>query len=305
MTLIMSVHSREHIWLLADRRLSYGGKSPPRDDATKILTLETNDGIALLGYAGIGATPKGTEPSEWMKHCLRGRNLSLEHSLGTIADAANRALPQYLAQMPGGAHTIICPAFVRGIGPRLYTIDNVVDHATGEHLHRFTSHQRPGIPPNAMGLRIYIGGTGALHFTQQPPTWPRALLSLVNAHDRGKLSPGAVADHLATLNHRVHLATKNGTVGHRCIVAYLQRRDARHIGPGGEHFCYTGVLREPNRPALPTIVNGRDVQAVGDVMGAHIWEAVGDNELDQVEIDHDELNRLVGLLPTEPDDRLR
>jgi hypothetical protein len=53
---------------------------------------------------------------------------------------ANKELPKHLRSMPGGAHFIIIPAFVRGVGPRLYSIDNAVDGKTGRHRYRYTSH---------------------------------------------------------------------------------------------------------------------------------------------------------------------
>jgi hypothetical protein len=85
-TLIVTVNGPESNWLLADRRLSYWGR-PPKDDARKIMFLETTDGVAILGYAGLGATVLGTEPADWMSAVLHGRNLPLEQSLGVITDA--------------------------------------------------------------------------------------------------------------------------------------------------------------------------------------------------------------------------
>jgi hypothetical protein len=73
MTLVLSVHSRDSLWLVVDRRLSYGARRPPIDDAVKVMNLETTDGVGLLAYAGLGATPRGTQPSEWMSAVLRGR----------------------------------------------------------------------------------------------------------------------------------------------------------------------------------------------------------------------------------------
>jgi len=127
MTLVFSVHSRASLWVVVDRRLSYGGRRPPVDDAVKIMDLETTDGHGLLAYAGLGATPRGTQPSEWMSAVLRGRGgMTFEQALGVLAGAATRELPKYLVSVPGGGHSIVIPAFVRGIGSRLYTIDNVV-----------------------------------------------------------------------------------------------------------------------------------------------------------------------------------
>ena len=147
MTLVLSLHSRDSLWLVVDRRLSYGGRRRPIDDAVKVMNLETTDGVGLLAYAGLGATPKGTQPSDWMSAVLRGRGgLRFEHALGILSTAANKELPKHLARTPSGAHFIIIPAFVRNVDSRLYTIDNVVDSRTGKHWYRYTSHQRTADP---------------------------------------------------------------------------------------------------------------------------------------------------------------
>jgi hypothetical protein len=50
MTLVLSVHSRNCLWVVVDRRLSYGRHRTPKDDAVKIMRLETADGVGLLAY---------------------------------------------------------------------------------------------------------------------------------------------------------------------------------------------------------------------------------------------------------------
>lgn len=98
MTLVLSVHGRDSLWVLVDRRLSYADGRLPIDDAMKVMHLETDDGTGLLAYAGLGATPRGTQPSEWMSAVLRGRGgLTFEGALGALSDAANRELPKHLA----------------------------------------------------------------------------------------------------------------------------------------------------------------------------------------------------------------
>jgi hypothetical protein len=126
MTLVVAVARPETIWLLADRRLSFDSR-PPKDDGRKIMFLETTDGVAILGYAGLGATARGTEPADWMSAVLRGRNLPLEQSLGVLADTMQKQFPRHMVRMPGKgglAHTVIVPAFL-GKEPRLYSIDLV------------------------------------------------------------------------------------------------------------------------------------------------------------------------------------
>lgn len=119
MTVVLSVFSRYTLWVLADRRLSYGPTRPPVDNGMKIMGLETHDGRGILAYAGLGATAQGTQPSEWMSNVLRGRGgLTFEQSLGVLANAATVQLPKHLARMlPVGAHFILIAAFIRGVGP--------------------------------------------------------------------------------------------------------------------------------------------------------------------------------------------
>jgi len=307
MTLVLSVHSRDSLWVVVDRRLSYGGRRPPIDDAVKVMDLSATDGLGLLAYAGLGATPRGTQPSEWMSAVLRGRGgLPFEQALGVLSDAANRELPKHLATMPGGAHSVIVPAFVRGVGPRLYTIDNVVNRKTRQHWYRYTSHQGPA-ERGARSPRIAVGGTGGLYLAQKKDkAWQRALLRRVNAHDRGKVSDHLIADHLATLNYEAHQAVSD-TVGPRCIVVWRRRPDARP-GPGGGQQSYTGVDRDSSSYGIPTIAeNGMDVHAIAGVLMKQFQDrlAQGARGVAAVEVDGDEVNRLFARLPEEPDEKLR
>jgi hypothetical protein len=66
MTLILSVNGPESIWMVADRRLTFEDQ-PPNDGATKIMMLEAQDGTAIIGYAGLGSTVRGTSrPIGWL-----------------------------------------------------------------------------------------------------------------------------------------------------------------------------------------------------------------------------------------------
>jgi hypothetical protein len=95
MTLILTVNGHETIWMLADRRLSRKGR-PSKDDARKMMFLVTDDGEAILGYAGLSATARGTEPADWMSAVLRGRRLPLEQSLGILANALKAQFPRHM-----------------------------------------------------------------------------------------------------------------------------------------------------------------------------------------------------------------
>jgi hypothetical protein len=298
-TLVLSVHSRDSLWLVVDRRLSYGDRRPPIDDAVKVIHLETTDGVGLLAYAGLGATSQGTQPSEWMNAVLRGPGgLTFEQALAVLSAAANKELPKHLARMPAGAHYIIVPAFVREAGSRLYSIDNVVDGKTGKHSYRYTSHQRtPG--PGSPSVRLAVGGTGGTYLAQRDRAWGRPLLSLANAHDRGKVSDHVVADRLARLNYEAHQEVRDGSVGPRCIVVWRRRPDAPRPASGGGHQFYTGVDRDRDSAGIPTIANGADVQSIAGVLMKQLQGQVADD------VDKDEMNRLLAKLPSDPDEKLR
>ncbi len=297
------------MWLVVDRRLSYGGRRPPVDDAIKVMDLQTTDGVGLLAYAGLGATSRGTQPSDWMSAVLRGHGgLTFEQSLGILSAAANKELPRHLASMPGGAHFIIIPAFIRDIGPRLYSIDNIVDRKTRRHWYRYTSHQRT-TEPRSPSPRLAVGGTGGLYLARKGTGWQRALMRLANAHDHGKVSDHLIADQLARLNFEAHQGVRDGTVGPRCIVVWRRRPDALRATSGGGHQFYTGVQRESDSGAIPAISNGLDVQSIVGVLVKQLHRKLADHgfgaSLATTEVEVAELNRLLAELPSEPDEKLR
>jgi len=309
MTLVLAVNGPESIWLLADRRLSYKGHQP-KDDARKVMCLETNDGVAILGYAGLGATALGTEPADWMSAVLRGRNLLLEQSLGVLAEAMKKQLPPHMIRMPGNggpAHTVIVPAFL-GNEPRLYTIDMVFAPDRKSFAFRYTRRviEKPA-QATVRTPRFGIGGTGAPYLIQDKK-WMRKLLRVVKANDRGRVSSLAVADHLAHLNYEVHLGTPDKSVGPRCIVVWRYRKGGFHKGGGGEQY-YTGMTRDASGPPLlPTIGNGMDIRALIDALMPRtmkMFEAMRATGEPAMELDKDELNAELAHLPDEPDENLR
>jgi hypothetical protein len=300
-TLVLTVNGPESIWLLADRRLSNG-----KDDARKLMVLETTDGVAILGYAGLGATALGTEPADWMRAVLRCRNNPLEHSLSILARAMEKQLPRHVVQLPGPAHNIIIPAFL-GNEPRLYTIDLAFAPDRKTYRFRYTRHvgNKP-TPATARPPRLGLGGSGAGYLTQDKK-WMRGLLRMVRASDRGQVSPGAVADYLANLNTVVHLGIPDKSVGPRCIVAWRHRKEGVHKDGGG-HAFYTNSTRESNTPAIPTITHGWDGTALIDVEMAHIEKAIKamrEGRSAMLDLDKDALNADLARLPDKPDENLR
>ena len=134
MTLVIAATGRESIWIAADRRLSEHGK-PVADDAIKILRLERSDDVALLAYSGLGRTPDGIQPSDWMNAVLRDRNEALVRSLEILVRAIDTQIPKYMFRVPGignSAHVVLAPAFVSE-KPTLYTLKLDIDAKAKQH----------------------------------------------------------------------------------------------------------------------------------------------------------------------------
>lgn len=310
MTLIVTVNGRESIWMLADRRLSYRGH-PPKEDGRKIMLLETIDGVAILGYAGLGATARGTEPSDWMNAVLRGINLPLEQSLGKLAGAMQRQLPQHLTGLPkdvSAGHNIVIPSFVNG-EVRLYTIDLISTADRKTYYFRYVRHvKNQSADQQHRTPRIAIAGSGA-NCLVRDKRWIRDLLRLVQACDSKKVTPLIVADQFARINDLAHQNTANGTVGPCCIVVWRHNLLGVHKGGGG-HQYYDGtkrVVRGGESAPLPTISNGMDLQALVKTIMPHLMVQM--NALrtggPEGELDIAKLNVDIAKLPEEPDENLK
>ena len=246
MTLIVTVTGPKTIWLLADRRLTRLGRAP-QDDARKILLLEANDGIAMLGYAGLGATALGTEPADWMHAVLRGRALPVEQSLGFLAQQVQEQLPRHMTDQLGTRiphHLILAPAFVGG-RPRIYAISLSFPPDRPEGRVSFDCWGASDRPPPLAST-----GSGAKHLVEDKRR-QRDLLRLLKASNRGQITPHVVADRLATLNYEAHGA--DPLVGPRCIVVWRHHNGGIHLG--GDHLCYTGTVRESDSARLPIADN--------------------------------------------------
>jgi len=305
-TLILTINGRETIWLLADRRLSSKARAP-RDDARKVMFLETTDGVAILGYAGLGATALGTEPADWMSGVLRGRDLRLEQSLGALAGAMSRQFPQHMTHLRGDggrAHLVIITSFVDSQA-RLYTIELVCrpDGRTCEC--RCTRHivEAPTLAAHRTP-RVAMAGTGATYLIGRKD-WRRSLLHVIGACDRRQVSPHTVADQLARLNYEVSQGISDESVGPRCVVAWRHSRKGVHKG-GGAHQFYTGSDRESNMPSLPSIASGMDIEALSGMMLPLVLKAVESTQAGEPpgDLDLDELDTQLALLPDEPDEDL-
>lgn len=305
MTLVLSVIGPETLWMVADRRLTRG-RRVVREDARKLMFLETEDGFAILGYAGLGATARGSEPADWMSAVLRGRNWPMEPSLRALAGAAQRELPPHLSglqTLDGPQHSILIPAVVAG-EMRLYSITLALSPDRRAVTFRHTRWRKQTSRGFHITPRIAVAGSGA-EALKRDRSWRRPLLRLVAAHARGRLSDRRVADELADLSLRVSAATADRSVGPRCIVAWRHRKRGLLKGGGG-HRYYTGSHHDTDAPALPTISRGMDSRAVGHVIWTSYMPQVSAmlNGDMSVQVDVADVNAALAQLPETPDERL-
>jgi hypothetical protein len=252
MTLILAIDSPKSSWMLADRRLSVNGV-PVKEDARKLLLLDATDGFAIVGYAGLGSTLKGTEPSEWMAGVLRRRTLPLEQSLIVLADVMKRELEPHLPTMAGPGpfdHTVVATGFI-GDERKVFTID--ISVAADGTEHRFECHRQEA--------DVVIAGSGR-HRLNKKTAWHTLLGRIINLCDEGRIPPERVADYLAKLN----LRTSNWvpSVGPDCIVAWRRRDDARL---GFRHRVYSGKKVDENTLLdLPRAHTGTQISQIIDVI---------------------------------------
>ena len=268
--------------------------------------LETVDGVAILAYAGLGATARGTEPADWMSAVLRNRNWPIEPSLRILATALKREFPPHLRDLrgvDGPQHNVVVAAFVEEEA-RLYSIDLAlsVDRSSSFFRHtRWITPIRPGV---SITPRIALAGSGATILLRDS-TWQRPLLRAVAAHDRGQISALRVADDLATLSCGVSAAITDRSVGPRSIVAWRYRK-AGVRGGGGGHQYYTECKRDSQNSSLPSISRGMDthalIEAMMPLLSAHM-QAVLHRAVHQ-ELNVTEINAALAQMPEDPDERL-
>ncbi len=309
MTFVLAATSKKSIWLLTDRRLTYGDGRQV-DDARKLLIVDQPDGSALIGYAGLGETELGTEPGDWMERALIGRSLTIPQSIGVLADAVNAKMPAHLWRLPKelrGPHRIVAPAFVNG-EVKLYVIELIVSDPKGRasfHAHEVKADARrgKGLSPWMVTHRIVTSGLGGEHLLlEQNQGWQRTLIKVLDGFDSKRIAGMAVATHLARLNERVHDLTNS--VSRECIVAW------RTNPYGGGTATFTGSVPDNgSRVRIPWISNGGQLSALLELQhpfADKVFEAFIKGEKYQVDEAEEAAHKAaVAELPSEPDDKLR
>ncbi len=309
-TLVISIQTNRSLWLMADRRLTVANKVL-RDDATKICCLDTLDGKAIIGYAGLGATARGMEPSEWVSNSLRGLRVTIEQALEVLANAAGKALPAHLVGVSEQfQHVMLVPAFTKSA--HLYSIEyqqKGKEISTG--FRRLVKTSRgTSFPPRASAV-----GSGS-ELLSRNPNWHHKVCGLVRAFNNKKISGNVVAEELNAMCQSVHLELTgqgDNSVGNRSIIVWRDLQTG-----GGNHISYTGNIQDQHSAPIPTIVNGMDISTLANQMLPHFLKIAlqmeahrkeGHGEMDQqhpaMEAFTQKADEIAKGLPFEPDERLR
>jgi hypothetical protein len=299
MTFVLCVVRPKTIWTVADRRLSFVGL-PPKDDAEKVMRLKTLDAVALLSYAGLGSTGLGNQPSQWMSNVLRGRCGTLDALLDVLTTAALREIPPHLRHLPVPAHHIVIGAIVNR-QPTAMTIELQID-AKSKELHnvclKWWVSGNPHRPISTM-----LAGSGGATAQRTYAKWARPLFRRIRAFERGLIPGEAVARDFARINLDVARATKDGSVGERCTVAWTPTPELLPI-LGGGHARFSGVERDMPLYPLISISNGLDEAAFGKAVIPNVFAAM--MKLAQTgTLDTSMMRPSLDHLPSEPDERLR
>lgn len=233
---------------MTDRRMTTQN-GHAREYGVKALTVEASDGVVALGYAGLGQTVGGTQPSRWMASVLQGRNLTVSECLWVIADEMRRHFPPHL--LAGWSHLVLAVAWVDGES-RVYGLGVTDTGHVGYQRLRIKDPPRPHDLEPASPRVMYTGSGGAWFSTHHSRRWwVRHLCSLAKRHDDGTISQAMVAQRLATLNDLA--SNGDATVGPTCIV--LSRAAEADDGSWSQ-YNFREHNPEPAR-AFPTITTVR------------------------------------------------
>jgi hypothetical protein len=292
MTLALVALGENSIWAMADRMLSFEGKT--RTDAIKLAEFQGDDGVAVIAYAGLGETAAGMQPSQWITNVLRGyKPIAIEQGLTVLAEATFKNLAPNLLDLPqktGRSHAFLIAAHINK-KPQLFTIE-VELNAEGSLVH--TRHTR-WLNSRGVPHRIAIAGSGAA-FLLKESRLLRNVLTAIRAADAGKASHQEVSELFEAVNARV--AANVNSVSAACIVLW------RIIGEGGgAHRWFPPAEGAPE--FIPSVAGGMPaheiISAILPTMQEHLHKLMRG---EQSEIDPKKMQALINHISDTPDSSL-
>ena len=132
MTFFVLATGQSSVWLTVDQRLSSLNGPKRTDDGVKLLSFDGLDGAGLMGYAGLGKTARGMQPSEWMAGMLRGHKMTVQSAVNLVARGVSEQVGRHLP--PNSMHSIGIAAIVDGL-PELHAVSLVDGNTIAPRLH--------------------------------------------------------------------------------------------------------------------------------------------------------------------------
>lgn len=268
--------------------------------------FETKDAISIIGYAGLGATSLGTEPSDWIGDVLKMRNVTFKQSLNILAEALESQFPKHLSivdKKDAVSHVIVITAFLQN-KPVIYTINLEYSSASRRYRTVIRHIAKKRDSKIITDERIWIVGSGASQLMRDQK-WERELLDLVKKCDQKKAAPITIAKRLAMLNYTVSLQTKDNTVGPYCIVGWRHKRKGIY-GGGGSYAFYRNDERVKSDCIIPAVAGGMDIKAISEAILPLMVEYFDEMREGKTSENIDKkIGQLLKKLPTEPDEQLR
>lgn len=305
MTFVLARTGEKSIWLMADTRLTASSGASFHDDGVKLLALDVPEGPCLIGYAGLGSTSAGTQPSEWMARVLTGVNLTLEQSIDTIARAMTEQFPQHSGATPNRAivnHQVVAVAFSEKRARRF--IIRLVPNQIGDgSAFRWTeilsSEDQPFLATGSFRAIPLEVGSEFSFLRGWAEEELKRIEGLVKEAEEGRLPYHEVAKEFARLNYRIH--SEDDTVGPKCTVIY------RYRDGGGSHVAFDGM--EPGGSgAMESMSHGMNMGKICEILLEHMSPIMsemmrtGDNAPIFPEA---EVNRKLAKLPSTPDEEFK
>ena len=223
MTLVYAAQTKRSVWLMTDRRLSYGdSKRAPHDDGVKQCHIYTEDGIVMLGYAGLGKTSVGIQPSTWMAGIFNGLKGTVPEHLELLKLRMLEQLPKHFKKIKSKEDVllqpVIAPAIVNG-KTRIFVVQFSAYRAHKRNLGIVAipqyTNKLTGFKYNCCDLAT---GSGQREPFKIGNSWRRELFNRLKLFDNAKVDGNYVAEHLNILNQ--YSASIHDDISEACDICF-------------------------------------------------------------------------------------
>ncbi|MBT8413956.1 MAG: hypothetical protein KJO30_06440 [Boseongicola sp.] len=300
MTLALSLQTKDSVWLLTDHRLSAPGFAPV-DTAVKATRLELSDGELLVGYAGIGLTPLGSQPSHWIASSFRGTKPAVNDAMYHLRNLALQEFPKHLRRVKRvehRRHEFIASGFKDG-RPVVYILR--IFEMNGEFqalLNIAQMHHRDAKVGTTIPFVMTGSAVSSIKVLNENTL--REVLRYARYYNRSKVSSEVVARCFFQIGSAIYNDCKDGSISPNFLVMWQNNKTGRHLGGGGAfEFDRSGTIT-PLDGSIPTIAGGMDINAIHKALFP-ILEDLGNAD----EAAESRRNAALASIPTTPDSKFR